>query len=110
MANRNSDQFNHRPPVRYEFPYRRRDDSVHFRVFGYPSADYETVAQDEQAELARERVRLWYVALTRARDLLLLPRQSERIDGDWLNLVTLDIAGLPALDLAGLVTPHHLLR
>jgi exodeoxyribonuclease-5 len=85
------------------FLYRRRDDSVHFRVFGYPSADYETVAQDEQGELARERVRLWYVALTRARDLLLLPRQSERIDGDWLSLVTLDIAGLPALYLAGLV-------
>ncbi|MGB4101277.1 MAG: UvrD-helicase domain-containing protein [Alphaproteobacteria bacterium] len=85
------------------FLYCRREDSVHFRVFGYPSAEYETVAQDEQAEIARERVRLWYVALTRARDLLLLPRQSERINGDWLSLVTLDIAGLPALDLAGLV-------
>lgn len=84
------------------FLYRRRDDSVHFRVFGYPSADYETVAQAEQGEVRRERVRLWYVALTRARDLLLLPRQSERIDGDWLSLVTLDIAGLPLLDLTGL--------
>lgn len=84
------------------FLYRRQDDSVRFRVFGYPSTDYETVAQDEQAELTRERVRLWYVALTRARDLLLLPRQSERLGGDWLSLVTLDIEGLPALDLTGL--------
>ena len=86
------------------FLYRRRDDSVHFRVFGYPSSDYETVAQDEQGELTRERVRLWYVALTRARDLLLLPRQSERIDSDWLSLVTLDITRLPRLDLTGLAT------
>jgi ATP-dependent exoDNAse (exonuclease V) beta subunit len=85
------------------FLYRRRDDSVHFRVFGYPSIDYDTVAQDEQDELTRERVRLWYVALTRARDLLLLPLQSERIDGDWLSLVTLDIASLPLLDLTEVV-------
>lgn len=84
------------------FLYRRSNDSVHFKVFGYPSADYDTVAQDEQGELTRERVRLWYVALTRARDLLLLPRQSERINGDWLSLVTLDIASLPPLDLTGL--------
>jgi len=84
------------------FLYRRRDDSVHFRVFGYPSADYDAVARDEQAELTRERVRLWYVALTRARDLLLLPRQTERLNGDWLSLVTLDLAALPTLDLTGL--------
>jgi ATP-dependent exoDNAse (exonuclease V) beta subunit len=83
------------------FLYRRRDDSVHFRIFGFPSPDYDSVLQDEQGELARERVRLWYVALTRARDLLLLPRQAERISGDWLSLVSLDIDGLPVLDLTG---------
>jgi hypothetical protein len=56
----------------------------------------------EQGEVTRKRVRLWYVALTRARDLLLLPRQTERIPSDWLSLVTLDINGLPTLNLAGL--------
>lgn len=84
------------------FLYRRQDDSVHFQVFGYPSADYDVVAQAEQAELRRERVRLWYVALTRARDLLLVPRQSERLDDDWFSLITLDLDALPALDLTGL--------
>ena len=83
------------------FLYRRFDDSVHFRVFDYPSPDYDRVLLDEQGELARERVRLWYVALTRARDLLILPRQAERIDSDWLSLVTLDINGLPLIDLTG---------
>ena len=84
------------------FLYRRCDDSVHFKVFDFPSPNYDSVVQAEQSEVTRERVRLWYVALTRARDLLLLPRQTERIPSDWLSLVTLDVNGLPALDLAGL--------
>ena len=81
------------------FLYRRRDDSVHFRMYTFPSPDYDNVAQQEAGELRRERVRLWYVALTRARDLLLLPRQTERIPNDWLSLVTLDINALPLFDL-----------
>lgn len=84
------------------FLYRRQDDSVHFRVFGFPSADYNVVAQAEQAELIRERVRLWYVALTRARDLMLLPRQSERLADDWFSLIALDLDAIAALDLSGL--------
>ena len=80
------------------FLYRRRDNSVHFKVFGFPSPDYDSVHQAEAEELRRERVRLWYVALTRARDLLLLPRQSERVPGDWLSLVTLDLEALPLFD------------
>ena len=84
------------------FLYRRRDDSVHFKVFGFPSLDYETVCQEETEELRRERIRLWYVALTRARDLLLLPRQNERIEGDWLSLINIDIEVLPSFDSARL--------
>ena len=84
------------------FLYRRRDDSVHFKVFGFPSLDYETVCQEETDELRRERIRLWYVALTRARDLLLLPRQNERIEGDWLSLINIDIEVLPSFDSARL--------
>ncbi len=83
-----------------QFLYRRSDDSVHFKVFDFPSLDYEIVSQDETAALRRERVRLWYVALTRARDLLLLPKQTERIANDWLSLVNLDIDTLPLFDAA----------
>ncbi len=82
------------------FVYRRRDDIVHFRVFDYPSPDYEAVCEEEREALRRERVRLWYVALTRARDLLLLPRQSERIPDDWFSLMNLDINDLPPFDCA----------
>ncbi len=87
------------PRVDQSFLYRRRDDSVHFKVFGFPSPDYDHVCQEEAEELRRERVRLWYVALTRARDLLLLPRQTARVDNDWLSLVNLDIGALPSFDL-----------
>ena len=87
------------PRVDQSFLYRRRDDSVHFKVFGFPSPDYDHVCQEEAGELRRERVRLWYVALTRARDLLLLPRQTARVDNDWLSLVNLDLGALPSFDL-----------
>jgi len=80
-----------------QFLYRRQDDSVHFEVLDFASPDYATVKQAEADELRRERVRLWYVALTRARDLLLLPLQSERSD-DWLSLLTLDLGSLPKFD------------
>lgn len=82
------------------FLYRRRDDSVHFKVFDFPSPDYDSVCQEESEELHRERVRLWYVALTRARDLLLLPRQTERVDNDWFSLLDLNLGGLPSFDAA----------
>lgn len=81
------------------FLYRRRDDSVHFNIFNFPSFEYDGVRQEESDDLRRERVRLWYVALTRARDLLLLPRQSERIANDWLSLLSLDLTALPVLDM-----------
>jgi ATP-dependent exoDNAse (exonuclease V) beta subunit len=91
----------------FSYVYRRRDDSVHFKVFGFPSPDYDNVVQVETDELRRERVRLWYVALTRARDLLLLPRQSDRIAGDWLSVVTLDLASLPIFDSTQLVAARE---
>jgi exodeoxyribonuclease-5 len=82
------------------FLYRRNDDSVHFKLFGFPNPDYETVKHDEAEALRRERVRLWYVALTRARDLLLMPKQNERVQDDWLSLVSLDIDTLPLFEIA----------
>jgi ATP-dependent exoDNAse (exonuclease V) beta subunit len=81
-----------------KFLYRRSDDSVHFKVLDYPSPEYESVRQQESEELRHERVRLWYVALTRSRDLLLLPGQSERKDGDWFSLLGLDTDRLPVFD------------
>ena len=81
-----------------KFLYRRRDDSVHFKIFGYAGSEHAEARLEELEEQDRERVRLWYVALTRARDLLLLPRQRERSRSDWWSLIDIDVESLPAFD------------
>lgn len=81
------------------FLHRRRDDTVHFPMFGSPGMEYHRVKAEQAEEETRERIRLWYVALTRARDLLLLPHQYERIRGDWLSLIDVDIGSLPVLEI-----------
>jgi ATP-dependent exoDNAse (exonuclease V) beta subunit len=80
------------------FLHRRSDDTVHFKILGHTPSDYERVKADEKEQLRRERVRLWYVAITRACDLLLLPRQSERKNNDWMSIVDLRPADLPLFD------------
>jgi ATP-dependent exoDNAse (exonuclease V) beta subunit len=80
------------------FLHRRSDDTVHFKLLDQAPADYEAVKVAERDQLQRERVRLWYVAITRACDLLLLPRQSERKGNDWMSIVDLRLDGLPSFD------------
>ena len=70
------------------------------RVFGVEPTGYEAARDDEGAELDRERVRLWYVATTRARELLVLPRLDVDPRGTaWISLVDLALPSLPALGL-----------
>jgi exodeoxyribonuclease-5 len=80
------------------FLHRRSDDTVHFKLLDQAPADYEAVKTAERDQLRRERVRLWYVAITRACDLLLLPRQSERKANDWMSIVDLRLDDLPTFD------------
>ncbi|MDW5267388.1 MAG: UvrD-helicase domain-containing protein [Edaphobacter sp.] len=47
-----------------------------FRVFGEEVGGFAAAHEEERAERARERLRLLYVADTRARDLLLVPKFS----------------------------------
>ena len=69
-------------------------------VFGVEPTGYEAAWNDERAELNRERVRLWYVAATRARELLVLPRLDvDAVRSAWLSVIDLDLPGLPSLDL-----------
>ena len=71
---------------------------MHFKVLDQAPADYELVKTAERDQLRRERVQLWYVAITRACDLLLLPRQSERKGNDWMSIVDLWLDDLPTFD------------
>lgn len=68
---------------------------------------YETVKQEETEQRRRENIRLWYVATTRARDLLLLPRHVAKGRGtNWFDLVDHGLAQLPTFvpPAAGLAT------
>ena len=70
------------------------------RVFGVEPSGYAAARDHEGGELRRERVRLWYVATTRARELLILPRLDVAAGtSTWRSLVDLALDRLPALDL-----------
>jgi ATP-dependent exoDNAse (exonuclease V) beta subunit len=77
----------------------RRSNSFSIPVLGVAPAGYEAIAAWNEQELARERVRLWYVAATRARDLLVLPRHYAQLpDNSWARLVDFDLSSLDAID------------
>ena len=72
-------------------------------VFGVEPSGFEAVLDAEKLEFERERVRLWYVAATRARELLVLPRLDVDVRSSaWVSVVDLGLPDLPALDL-----DHH---
>ena len=65
-------------------------------VFGVPPTGYEEARNAEKAELDRERIRIWYVATTRARELLILPRFDVKAKpATWISLIDPPLSGLP---------------
>lgn len=72
-------------------------------VLGVEPAGYTAARDAEKAEVDRERVRLWYVATTRAREILVLPRFDVSAGKSaWRSLVDLSLSELPTLALDGL--------
>ena len=72
-------------------------------VFGVEPEGFAAVLDAEKVEFERERVRLWYVAATRAREILVLPRLDVSArPAAWVSVVDLALPGLPALEL-----DHH---
>lgn len=81
----------------------RDSDTFYCPVFGVKPVGYDTARDAEKAERDRERIRLWYVAATRARELLVLPRlDAAQSKSAWISLLDLSLAELPALDLSHL--------
>ena len=81
----------------------RENDRFYCPVFRVRPVGYDDARDAEKAELDRERIRLWYVAATRARELLVIPRLDVDPAGTaWLALLDLSLDDLPAIDLAHL--------
>ena len=77
----------------------RRSGEFSIPVLDIEPAGYAAIKSWNEIELARERVRLWYVAATRARDLLVLPRHSAKLsDKSWARIVDLGLTALPAIN------------
>lgn len=81
----------------------RQTEIFYCPVLGVSPEGHETARQAEKEELDRERIRLWYVAATRARELLVLPRlDATPSKSTWIGLVDLSLADLPSLDVSHL--------
>lgn len=81
----------------------RQSDIFYCPVLGVAPDGYEATRQAEKDELDRERIRLWYVAATRARELLVLPRlDTTPSRSAWIGLLDLSLADLPGLDVSHL--------
>ncbi len=68
--------------------YDRRSKTFAAQLLRQPCSNYESVKAAEDEEQALERIRLWYVAATRARELLIIPRHEGNTDQSaWCNMV-----------------------
>jgi ATP-dependent exoDNAse (exonuclease V) beta subunit len=77
----------------------RRRNVFSIPMLGVSPAGYGELRGLSDQEDARERVRLWYVATTRPRDILILPHHSAKLpDGCWANIVDLNLKQLVHLD------------
>ena len=81
----------------------RHTDTFYCPVLGVAPDGYDAARQAEKDELGRERIRLWYVAATRARDLFVLPRlDTTPSKSAWIGPLDLSLADLPGLDVSHL--------
>jgi ATP-dependent exoDNAse (exonuclease V) beta subunit len=77
----------------------RRGGVFSMSVLGIDPAGHEKIKEWNRVEHERERVRLWYVAATRARDFLVLPRHGSALPAKcWAQIVDLGLSDVDALD------------
>ena len=82
-----------------EFVHRQSDNTLHWVLGGVTPTDLLGARQEEEQNQARERERVWYVACTRARDMLILPHLKEASTRSWSKTVDLGHARLPEIRL-----------
>ena len=72
------------------------DGRATFAIAGAACAGYEAAVEAIAAERARERVRLWYVAATRARERLVVVGDGGVSEQAWGRVLDLDTGALPS--------------
>lgn len=85
---------------REQFIHRASDDTMHWMLGEVVPPSFHAALQTEEDAYARERERLWYVACTRARDLLVVPELPAPDQRSWARILDLGFRELPELDLS----------
>ncbi len=75
--------------------HRGSDDTLHFGLRTLNPPEYDLLKEVENQELGEERIRLLYVACTRARDLLVFPHYLGKLGHCWHKQVDLQLHHLP---------------
>lgn len=71
------------------FVHRQSDNTLHWIIGGVCSSALKRAREEQARRQALENQRMWYVASTRARDLLVVPNLSSAKPGAWSKLLNL---------------------
>jgi ATP-dependent exoDNAse (exonuclease V) beta subunit len=82
--------------------HRVSDDTLHFGLRTLNPPEYDLLKEVENRELGEERIRLLYVACTRARDLLVFPHYLGKLGYCWHTQVDLQLHHLPEFQTLGM--------
>jgi len=85
---------------RETFVHRPDDDTLHWVIGDVVPPELLSALEVDDERQMRERERLWYVACTRARELLIVPELRQAEQRSWARIVDMVYGALPTLDLA----------
>ena len=85
-----------------QFVYRQSDDTIHWIVGGIEPPELAAARHEEEFREARQRERLWYVAITRACDLLIIPELPGASSRSWSRVMDLGQKRLAEFQIASL--------
>ncbi|PBB17340.1 UvrD-helicase domain-containing protein [Mesorhizobium sp. WSM4313] len=71
------------------FVHRQSDNTLHWIIGGVCSSALKLAREEQAQRQTLEHQRMWYVASTRARDLLVVPNLSSAKPGAWSKLLNL---------------------
>lgn len=89
-----------------QFVYRQSDNTIHWIVGGIEPPELVAARHEEEFREARQRERLWYVATTRARDLLVVPHLPGASSRSWSRVMDLGQARLGEIGTEALPPPE----
>jgi CRISPR-associated exonuclease Cas4 len=88
-----------------QFVHRQSDNSLHWMLGGVAPPELDAARAEEHEEESNQRERIWYVACTRARDLLILPYIPQASKVSWFSSIDLRQIDLPELNILDLPNP-----